>query len=94
MSPPASKSLNRSVLVLNQSYEPLHVCSVRRAIVLVFRGRAEVVEALDSYIHTVSQFFPIPSVVRWAEKTLGKIWFVPVTVATIKKEIGPLMRRV
>jgi len=64
MSPPASKSLNRSVLVLNQSYEPLHVCSVRRAIVLVFRGRAEVVEELDSYIHTVSQLFPIPSVVR------------------------------
>ena len=36
--------LNQSVLVLNQSYEPLHVCSVRRAIVLIFRGRAEVVE--------------------------------------------------
>jgi 5-methylcytosine-specific restriction endonuclease McrA len=64
MSPPASKPLNRSVLVLNQSYEPLHVCSVRRAIVLVFRGRAEVVEALEAQIRTVSQSFPIPSVVR------------------------------
>ena len=51
--------LNQSVLVLNQSYEPLHVCSVRRAIVLVFRGRAEVVEACDSRIHTVSDSFPV-----------------------------------
>ena len=58
--------LNRSVLVLNQSYEPLHTCSVRRAIVLVFRGRAEIVEELDTRIHTVTDSFPIPSVVRLA----------------------------
>lgn len=64
MQPPISKALNQSVLVLNQSYEPLHVCSVRRAIVLVFRGRAEVVEVLDTCIRTVSRAFPIPSVVR------------------------------
>ena len=58
--------LNQSVLVLNQSYEPLHVCSVRRAIILVFRERAEVVEELDSRIHTVANSFPVPSVVRLA----------------------------
>lgn len=64
MSSGVSVSLTHSVLVLNQSYEPLHICSVRRAIVLVFRGRAEVVETLDTYIHTVDNAFPIPSVVR------------------------------
>ncbi len=32
------------VLVLNASYEPLNVCSVRRAHVLVFKGKAEVLE--------------------------------------------------
>lgn len=58
--------LNQAVLVLNQSYEPLHVCSVRRAIVLIFRGRAEVVEELDLRIRTVSESFPVPSVVRLA----------------------------
>ncbi len=56
--------LNRPVLVLNQSYEPIQVCSVRRAIVLVFRGRAEVIEALDLYVRTISDRFPVPSVVR------------------------------
>ena len=56
--------LSRAVLVLNQSYEPIHVCSARRAIVLVFRGRAEVVETLDINIRSVSAVFPVPSVVR------------------------------
>ena len=60
----ATQLLNQSVLVLNQSYEPLHVCSVRRAFVLVFRGRAEVVETLDTCLRSVSAQFPVPSVVR------------------------------
>jgi 5-methylcytosine-specific restriction endonuclease McrA len=34
-----------SVLVLNQNYEPLSVCNVRRAVILVLRGKAEIVEA-------------------------------------------------
>ena len=56
--------LHQSVLVLNQSYEPIHVCSARRAIVLVFRGRAQVVESLDISIRSISRAFPVPSVVR------------------------------
>ena len=56
--------LNKSVLVLNQSYEPIQVCSVRRAVVLVFRGRAEVVEELDVFIRSISNQYPVPSVVR------------------------------
>ena len=35
------------VLVLNASYEPLNVCSDRRAHVLVWKGKAEVVEHHD-----------------------------------------------
>src|SRR5256886_10493857 len=34
------------VLVLNASYEPLNVCTVRRAHVLVYKGKAEGVERL------------------------------------------------
>lgn len=56
--------LNRRVLVLNQNYEPLSVCSAKRAIVLVFLGKAEVVERYDLMVHSVSTSFPIPSVVR------------------------------
>ncbi|MCJ7578389.1 MAG: HNH endonuclease [candidate division Zixibacteria bacterium] len=57
--------LHRNVLVLNQNYEPLSVCTVKRAIVLVYLGKAEIIEKHDGYmIHSVSLRFPVPSVVR------------------------------
>ena len=56
--------LERTVLVLNQNYEPLSVCSVRRALLLILRGKAEAVEGMNEVIHSVSQEYPVPSVVR------------------------------
>lgn len=53
-----------SVLVLNQNYEPLNVCNVRRAIVLVLRGKAEVLESAREVLHTARTVFPLPSVIR------------------------------
>jgi 5-methylcytosine-specific restriction endonuclease McrA len=37
--------MNQEVLVLNADYEPLNVCNLRRAIVLVYLGKAEVLHA-------------------------------------------------
>jgi 5-methylcytosine-specific restriction endonuclease McrA len=54
----------RQVLVLNASYEPLNVCSVRRAHVLVFKGKAEVLEALDEPLRSATDTFPWPHVIR------------------------------
>jgi len=56
--------IDSPVLVLNQSYEPLNLCRTRRAIVLVFRGKAEVVENSRGEVHSVTQIFQIPSVIR------------------------------
>jgi 5-methylcytosine-specific restriction endonuclease McrA len=56
--------LNNHVLVLNQNYEPLSVCSVRRALILIFRGRAHSVELDERVVHSVSQQWTVPSVVR------------------------------
>jgi 5-methylcytosine-specific restriction endonuclease McrA len=53
-----------SVLVLNQNYEPLNVCNVRRAVVLVLRGKAEIIETARGALHTASIVFPLPSVIR------------------------------
>ena len=39
--------LNRHVLILNQNYEPMTVCTARRAIVLVYLGKAELIEKYD-----------------------------------------------
>jgi len=57
-------SLDGKVLVLNQNYEPLNVCSVRRALVLIFRGKAQHVEFSDRVVRSVRQEFPVPSIVR------------------------------
>ncbi len=54
----------QQVLVLNASYEPLNVCSIRRAHVLVWKGKAEVVEQLDRPLHSATRTFPWPHVIR------------------------------
>jgi 5-methylcytosine-specific restriction endonuclease McrA len=53
------------VLVLNQDYEPLSVCNVKKAIVLIILGKAELIEAADGKVlRSVSMVLPFPSVVR------------------------------
>ena len=52
------------VLVLNASYEPLNVCTVRRAHVLVYKGKAEVVEKLEQPLRSASMTFTWPHVIR------------------------------
>jgi 5-methylcytosine-specific restriction endonuclease McrA len=54
----------QQVLVLNASFEPLNVCSVRRAHVLVYKGKAEVVEGLDKPLRSAAASFVWPSVIR------------------------------
>jgi 5-methylcytosine-specific restriction endonuclease McrA len=58
--------INYPVLVLNQSYEPLTVCRARRAVVLIFQGKAEMLEDGIGSIHSISQTVPLPSVIRLA----------------------------
>jgi 5-methylcytosine-specific restriction endonuclease McrA len=58
--------LNQPCLVLNQSYEPLNVCQARRALSLIFNGKAEMLENGSGYIHTMNAFYDIPSVIRLA----------------------------
>jgi 5-methylcytosine-specific restriction endonuclease McrA len=54
----------QQVLVLNASYEPLNVTTVRRAHVLVFKGKAEVIEQLAQPLHSASDTYPWPHVIR------------------------------
>ena len=54
----------QQVLVLNASYEPLNVCSLRRAHVLVFKGKAEVVEELNRPLRSASDTYRWPHVIR------------------------------
>lgn len=56
--------INLPVLVLNQTYEPLNICRVRRAVVLIYENKAEMLENGSGFIHSVNYKFPVPSVIR------------------------------
>jgi 5-methylcytosine-specific restriction endonuclease McrA len=56
--------VNQAVLVLNQNYEPLNICNVRRALVLVIGGKAEVLEQNLVGIATSRDIYPAPTVIR------------------------------
>ncbi|MFC2055980.1 HNH endonuclease [Chloroflexota bacterium] len=56
--------INLPVLVLNQSYEPLNICRVRRAVVLIYQNKAEMLENGSGFIHSANHDFPVPSVIR------------------------------
>lgn len=56
--------LNEEVLVLNLGFEPVHVTRARRALLLLFRGKAQLVENGRGEIHTTSVTITLPSVIR------------------------------
>lgn len=58
--------LTAPVLVLNLNYVPVNVCTVRRAIVLVAKGKAELLEqrAEASRIRTYNASLNAPSIIR------------------------------
>ncbi|MCZ2126353.1 MAG: HNH endonuclease [Anaerolineales bacterium] len=56
--------MSEVVLVLNANFEPIHICSTRRAITLVLAGKAGMIANGRGYIRTVSLNIPRPSVIR------------------------------
>ncbi|RLT39741.1 MAG: HNH endonuclease [Chloroflexi bacterium] len=54
----------KSVLVLNATFEPLSLVSVRRAVVLLLHEKAELVEATERMLSSSSRAFPEPLVIR------------------------------
>ncbi len=57
--------LNNNVLVLNQNYEPMSICSARRAFLLMYLGKAEMIETHNGVkIRSVLTSYSLPSIVR------------------------------
>ncbi len=58
-------TMNNRVLVLNQDFSPLMVCSVQRAFILVYLNKSELVRPANGYkLRTVTHSFAMPSVIR------------------------------
>lgn len=64
--------MGQEVLVLNSDYEPLNVCNIRRAIVLVYLGKADILHAhgedemreAEAWFTAEGQSIARPSVVK------------------------------
>ena len=57
--------MNSRVLVLNQDFSPLMVCSVQRAFILVYLNKSEMVRPANGYkLHSVTHSYAMPSVIR------------------------------
>lgn len=55
----------RRVLVLNQDYSPISVCSAERAFLLLYLEKAELIhQAEDVELRSVNASYPMPSVIR------------------------------
>ena len=53
------------VLILNQDFSAIAVCSVHKAFLLVYLDKAEMVsKSADAFLRTINKAYPIPSVIR------------------------------
>jgi 5-methylcytosine-specific restriction endonuclease McrA len=52
------------VLVLNATFEPINVCTVRRAVVLLLKEKAEILEHGDWELHSATRTMSRPVVIR------------------------------
>src|SRR5688572_820026 len=59
--------LQKPVLVLNATYEPVNVCGARRAIILILKGAALAEEEAAGEVRSTSLVMRVPSVIRLLE---------------------------
>ena len=52
------------VLVLNATYEPINVCTLRRAAVLLLKEKAELLERREGELHSERMTMERPDVIR------------------------------
>jgi 5-methylcytosine-specific restriction endonuclease McrA len=79
--------MDTKVLVLNQDYSALTLCTINKAFLLLFLNKAEIVANVENvFLRTVSRAFPKPSVIR-----LQRYAHVPYKGVTLNRQ--NVMRR-
>ena len=56
--------LSENVLVLNSTYEAVNICTVKRAVILIYKGIATSLEVTNRAIHSPTTSFRVPSVIK------------------------------
>ena len=57
-------ALSRNVLVLDAGYQPVNIVSARRALTLVYSGRAVTVENSSDVVRSPNATWPLPRIIR------------------------------
>ncbi|MEO0146712.1 MAG: HNH endonuclease [candidate division WOR-3 bacterium] len=79
----------RAVLLLNGSYEPLNICTIRRGIELLYLGKAELVHSCDGQVIKGERIaIPRPSVIRLKYYVKVKRGELPLTKRNILRRDG------
>lgn len=60
----SDRLLDEPVLILNVTFEPIHVCNTKRALALVLSGKAEIVLNGRGTIRSAASAFDLPSVIK------------------------------
>lgn len=80
---------NHSVLVLNNSFEPISLCSFRRAFILLASQKAEILHNRDNaFVNTVNKKYELPSVIRVFSSARIRYVDVPLSKTNILKRDG------
>jgi 5-methylcytosine-specific restriction endonuclease McrA len=74
---PATPARFEPALLLNASYEPLRVVSWRRAVVLTFIDKVEVIDVYPRLIHSITTSRPLPAVLRLRHRAPLRVREVP-----------------
>ncbi len=74
---PPPRTRFEPALLLNTSYEPLRVVSWRRAVVLTFVDKVEVIEVYPRQVRSVSVALPLPAVLRLKSRAPLRVREVP-----------------
>ena len=58
-------SFSSKVLILNQNFEPLSICGLHKAIILLWLNKATLIEVRPNrFIHSTYNTYPFPSVIK------------------------------
>lgn len=58
------RAVSQQVLMLNASYEPLRLISVRRALIMLLQNKAEIIEAQERLLRAGAGAYQAPLVIR------------------------------
>jgi len=67
------------VLLLNSSYEPINIIDIRKAIVMYFLDKVEIISQTNNYIRSVSIKFSIPDIIKLKKYVYIKYDAIPLT---------------